>query len=177
MLMEIIEPVLSLLPAMGPTHIVILVPILFLGYYAIKVYPQKQRRAEEAAYRERAWELEKRRDKDQQDTNKYLRESSGRQEKLLTQNNETIKDLKDIVKIMSNTFIQVSERMAIHAKASEQMNDMLKEMYHDRASQNDVEKIRTELRDISRDMLNKQDAIKIIEKLDTCLVEIRRARA
>ena len=181
--MEIIKPLMTALASMPPVLMVVMALILLSGamayHYLTKIYPKNLEL--KAKHSERMLELEEIRNKEQQNMNKFLRESSTVHESLLNQSNEAVKDLKEIMKAMSQTFREVSERLATHAKASEQTNDMVKEMYREMPSQGDLEKIKTEIRDMAKDAISKHDAElirasidKVDAKLDACLAELKR---
>lgn len=181
--MEIIEPLMGAIGSMPPALMITMAVLLIFGsmayHYLSEIYPQNLEM--KAKHADKLLELEELRNKEQQSINLFLRTTSAKQEQLLNQNNVAVQDLKEVMKIMSETFKQVSEKLALHSQASEQTNQMIKEMYREMPSQDDLEKIQTEIRDVAKDALNKQDADRIMEgihsvldKVDICIEELKR---
>lgn len=104
--MDILKPMMAAVGSMEPMQMIVMVIILaaiMMGwYYLTKIRPREMDRQE--AHDNRMLEIEDRRSRDQESTNTYLREASNSQQVLLTQNTEAVKDLKEIMRIMSETF-------------------------------------------------------------------------
>lgn len=104
--MDILKPMMAAVGSMEPMQMIVMVIILaaiMMGwYYLTKIRPREMDRQE--AHDTRMLEIEDRRSRDQENTNTYLREASNSQQVLLTQNTEAVKDLKEIMRIMSETF-------------------------------------------------------------------------
>lgn len=166
--MDILKPMMAAVGSMEPMQMIVMVIILaaiMMGwYYLTKIRPREIDRQE--AHDTRMLEIEDRRSRDQENTNTYLREASNSQQVLLTQNTEAVKDLKEIMRIMSETFKEVSEKLSKHDAHSQEANQTVKEIYRGMPTKDDVSEVHQDVQTIFNGMASKEESHAIIEKLD-----------
>jgi CRISPR/Cas system CMR subunit Cmr6 (Cas7 group RAMP superfamily) len=183
--MEILKPIVSAVGTMEPmlmiVMLVLLAVIVMAWYYLTKIHPRNQEI--KAQHDEKMLEIEERRSKDQAKTNLYLRDASLTQQQLLTQNTEAVKNLKDFMEKMSDTFLKVSERLAIHYANSAQANRMIADMHRDMPTQTMMTEMKGVLHEMAKEALDKEDVDQIlgeihklqnqVDKLGSTLSEIK----
>src|SRR5574344_1706362 len=162
--MESIASILGTLANLSILQAIIVTMLAMLAYgvwyYYAKIFPVKQK-AEERK-NEKMISIEERRAEDQKQTNQHLRQSATKQEVLMANNIEAIKDLGKIIELLNATFEKVSDRISEHDARSEHMNDMIASMYDKMPSKDSVTKIHSRMDTMAKDLVGKQDVQQIL---------------